>query len=152
MNKKYLLLTIYLLLNDCAISSDKKTDGTFPIYGNYCGFDYPKSGVYPIPIDKIDLACKNHDKCYDKNGFFNKKCDENIINELIPRSVKTQFFKAMLDSVASEHGARMTEMHKATDNAQAMQKELKITYNKARQAAITKEILEIVGGAEALNG
>ena len=58
----------------------------------------------------------------------------------------------MLDSVASEHGARMTAMHKATDNAQAMQKELKITYNKARQAAITKEILEIVGGAEALNG
>ena len=82
MNKKYLLLTIYLLLNDCAISSNKKTDGTFPIYGNYCGFDYPKRGVYPIPIDKIDLACKNHDKCYDQNGFFNKKCDENIINEL----------------------------------------------------------------------
>ncbi len=77
---------------------------------------------------------------------------ESIINELIPRSIKTQFYKAMLDSVASEHGARMTAMHKATDNAQAMQKELKITYNKARQAAITKEILEIVGGAEALNG
>ena len=77
---------------------------------------------------------------------------ENIVNELIPRSVKTQFYKAILDSVASEHGARMTAMHKATDNAQAMQKELKITYNKARQAAITKEILEIVGGAEALNG
>lgn len=77
---------------------------------------------------------------------------ETIINELIPRSIKTQFYKAILDSVASEHGARMTAMHKATDNAKAMQKELKITYNKARQAAITKEILEIVGGAEALNG
>ncbi|MBA2610660.1 MAG: ATP synthase F1 subunit gamma [Bacteroidetes bacterium] len=77
---------------------------------------------------------------------------ENIVNELIPRSVKTQLYKAILDSVASEHGARMTAMHKATDNAQAMQKELKITYNKARQASITKEILEIVGGAEALNG
>ena len=59
-------------------------------------------------------------------------------------------YKAVLDSVASEHGARMTAMHKATDNAASMQKELKITYNKARQASITKEILEIVGGAEAL--
>jgi F-type H+-transporting ATPase subunit gamma len=77
---------------------------------------------------------------------------EFIINELIPRSVKTQFYKALLDSFASEHGARMTAMHKATDNAKAMQRELKIMYNKARQAAITKEILEIVGGAEALNG
>lgn len=77
---------------------------------------------------------------------------EFIINDLIPRSLKTQFYKALLDSFASEHGARMTAMHKATDNASAMQKELKITYNKARQAAITKEILEIVAGAEALNG
>ncbi len=76
---------------------------------------------------------------------------EYIINELIPRSLKTQFYKALLDSFASEHGARMTAMHKATDNAKAMQKELKITYNKARQASITKEILEIVGGAEASN-
>lgn len=76
---------------------------------------------------------------------------EFIINELIPRSLKTQFYKALLDSVASEHGARMTAMHKATDNAKSMQKDLKIMYNKARQASITKEILEIVGGAEALN-
>ena len=75
-----------------------------------------------------------------------------MVNQLIPRSVKTQFYKALLDSVASEHGARMTAMHKATDNAKAMQRELKITYNKARQASITKEILEIVGGAEALKG
>lgn len=77
---------------------------------------------------------------------------EYIVNELIPRSVKTQFYKALLDSVASEHGARMTAMHKATDNAKSMQRDLKIMYNKARQAAITKEILEIVGGAEALKG
>lgn len=76
---------------------------------------------------------------------------EFIINDLIPRSLKTQFYKALLDSVASEHGARMTAMHKATDNAKSMQKDLKIMYNKARQASITKEILEIVGGAEALN-
>ena len=77
---------------------------------------------------------------------------EFIINDLIPRSLKTQFYKAMLDSFASEHGARMTAMHKATDNAKEMLRDLKISYNKARQAAITKEILEIVGGAEALNG
>ncbi|PBQ31998.1 ATP synthase F1 subunit gamma [Sphingobacteriaceae bacterium] len=77
---------------------------------------------------------------------------EYIVNELIPRSVKTQFYKALLDSFASEHGARMTAMHKATDNAKAMQRDLKIMYNKARQASITKEILEIVGGAEALKG
>lgn len=77
---------------------------------------------------------------------------EYIIDELIPRSIKIQFYKALLDSFASEHGARMTAMHKATDNAKALQRDLRITYNKARQAAITKEILEIVAGAEALNG
>lgn len=76
---------------------------------------------------------------------------EEIVSDLIPKSLKTQFFKALLDSFAGEHGARMTAMHKATDNAGEMLKELKLTYNKARQAAITKEILEIVGGAEALN-
>lgn len=75
-----------------------------------------------------------------------------IINDLIPRSIKTQFYKALLDSFASEHGARMTAMHKATDNAKEMLRVLKISYNKARQAAITNDILEIVGGAEALNG
>jgi F-type H+-transporting ATPase subunit gamma len=77
---------------------------------------------------------------------------ESIVADLIPRSLKTQLFKALLDSLAAEHGARMTAMHKATDNAGALIKELKLTYNKARQAAITNEILEIVGGAEALNG
>lgn len=73
-----------------------------------------------------------------------------ILDNLIPKSIKTQLFKAVLDSVASEHGARMTAMHKATDNAQALKSELVIFYNKARQAAITNEILEIVSGAEAL--
>ena len=78
----------------------------------------------------------------------NKK---EIIEELIPKSLKTQLFKAVLDSHASEHGARMTAMHKATDNASELKKDLTLSYNKARQAAITAEILEIVGGAEALN-
>lgn len=76
---------------------------------------------------------------------------EEIVTELIPKSLKIQLFKGLLDSNASEHGARMTAMHKATDNAKELQKSLKLSYNKARQAAITNEILEIVGGAEALN-
>lgn len=75
---------------------------------------------------------------------------EQIIEELIPLSLKTQLYKAIRDSFASEHGARMTAMHKATDNATELRNQLKLTYNKARQAAITGEILEIVGGAEAL--
>jgi len=76
---------------------------------------------------------------------------EEIVEELIPKSLKTQLFKAIRDSFASEHGARMTAMHKATDNAAELRDSLTLTYNKARQAAITNEILEIVGGAEALN-
>ncbi|MGC4040975.1 MAG: ATP synthase F1 subunit gamma [Flavobacterium sp.] len=77
---------------------------------------------------------------------------EEIVLTLIPKSLKTQLYKAVRDSFASEHGARMTAMHKATDNATELRNQLKLTYNKARQAAITSEILEIVGGAEALNG
>jgi len=77
---------------------------------------------------------------------------EEIILTLIPKMLKTQLYKAIRDSFAAEHGARMTAMHKATDNATALRNQLKLTYNKARQAAITSEILEIVGGAEALKG
>lgn len=77
---------------------------------------------------------------------------EDIVLTLIPKSLKTQLYKGIRDSFASEHGARMTAMHKATDNATELRDQLKLTYNKARQAAITNEILEIVGGAEALNG
>ena len=76
---------------------------------------------------------------------------EEIVLNLIPLSLKTQLYKSVRDSFAAEHGARMTAMHKATDNATALRNQLKLTYNKARQAAITNEILEIVGGAEALN-
>ncbi len=77
---------------------------------------------------------------------------EEIVLELIPKSLKMQLYKMLRDSFAGEHGARMTAMHKATDNAKELQDDLKLTYNKARQAAITGEILEIVGGAEALKG
>ncbi|TKG90120.1 ATP synthase F1 subunit gamma [Puteibacter caeruleilacunae] len=77
---------------------------------------------------------------------------ETIIEELIPKSLKTQFYEVLLDSNAAEHGARMTAMHQATDNATSLIDDLKLTYNKARQAAITEEILEITSGAEALKG
>ena len=76
---------------------------------------------------------------------------ENIVKELIPKSLKIQFYEALLESLAAEHGARMTAMHKATDNAPGLIRELQLHYNKARQAAITNEILEIVGGADALS-
>ena len=75
---------------------------------------------------------------------------EEIVKDLIPKALKIQLYKALLDSHAAEHGARMTSMHKATDNANEILRDLRLTYNKARQATITKEILEIVGGAEAL--
>ncbi len=75
-----------------------------------------------------------------------------IVQELIPKSLKTQFYKVLLNSFAAEHGARMTAMHMATENAGVLLKELQLTYNKARQGAITKELLEIVSGAEALKG
>lgn len=86
------------------------------------------------------------------NDYIFEPSQEAIVLDLIPKSIKTQLYKAVLDSNASEHGARMTAMSKATDNAGELIKELKLQYNKARQAAITNEILEIVAGAEALNG
>ncbi len=86
------------------------------------------------------------------NDYILEPGKEEIVRDLIPTSVKTQLYKAVLDSHASEHGARMTAMNKATDNAGELIKALKLQYNKARQAAITNEILEIVAGAEALKG
>ena len=88
----------------------------------------------------------------DTTEYLYEPSMEEILTDLIPASLKTQFFAALLDANASEHGARMTAMHKATDNAKALQGDLKLEYNKARQAAITNEILEIVGGADALAG
>ena len=99
----------------------------------------------PIVASQTDGKSSSVDYIFEPSMEF-------IVSDLIPRSLKTQFYKALLDSVASEHGARMTAMHKATDNAKDMLRDLKISYNKARQTAITTEILEIVAGAEALNG
>ncbi|HEX7415263.1 MAG TPA: FoF1 ATP synthase subunit gamma, partial [Bacteroidia bacterium] len=106
-----------------------------------------------LPIDTTALLTDVKSKTSkSRTDYIFEPNQEYIINELIPKSLKIQFYKALLDSVASEHGARMTAMHKATDNAKEMIRTLKISYNKARQAAITNEILEIVGGAEALKG
>ena len=99
-----------------------------------------------LPLAPLDSADVNNNVDY----IF-EPSKEEIVESLIPLSLKTQLYKAIRDSFASEHGARMTAMHKATDNATDLRNQLKLTYNKARQAAITNEILEIVGGAEALN-
>jgi F-type H+-transporting ATPase subunit gamma len=96
------------------------------------------------PIEGGDVNAVNSDYIFEPSKV-------EIVEALIPKSLKTQLYKGIRDSFASEHGARMTAMHKATDNASELRDELLLTYNKARQAAITNEILEIVGGAEALN-
>lgn len=98
-----------------------------------------------LPIQAADGA-----STVNADYIFEPSKSEIVLN-LIPKSLKTQLYKAIRDSFASEHGARMTAMHKATDNATELRDDLLLTYNKARQAAITNEILEIVGGAEALN-
>ncbi|MBF8455854.1 ATP synthase F1 subunit gamma [Kaistella sp. G5-32] len=122
-----------------------KFDKVFVIYNKFINAatqEVHSEQVLPIAMaEKKDAV--NTDYIFEPNAA-------EILNVLMPKSIKTQVYKAILDSVASEHGARMTAMHKATDNAEALRNELKIFYNKARQAAITNEILEIVGGAEAL--
>jgi F-type H+-transporting ATPase subunit gamma len=100
-----------------------------------------------LPLAPIQSA-----KPVNTTDYIFEPSKEEIVLTLIPKMLKTQLYKAIRDSFASEHGARMTAMHKATDNATELRDQLKLTYNKARQAAITNEILEIVGGAEALNG
>ncbi len=103
-----------------------------------------------LPIEQVESG--GEEQSSSNADFIFEPSKEEIVTELMPKALKIQFYKTLLDSVASEHGARMTAMHKATDNAQEMLKELKLSYNKARQAAITNEILEIVSGAEALKG
>ena len=103
-----------------------------------------KEQYLPILDDSDDTSKAPADYIFEPNRA-------KILEELIPKSLAIQLFKAISDSIAGEHGARMTAMHKATDNATDLRDQLKLTYNKARQTAITNEILEIVGGAEALN-
>ena len=99
----------------------------------------------PIVPEEIDSKKQSKNYIYEPS-------QSAIINDLLPKSLKIRLFKALRDSLASEHGARMTAMHKATDNATELRDQLKLTYNKARQASITNEILVIVGGAEAPKG
>jgi F-type H+-transporting ATPase subunit gamma len=99
-----------------------------------------------LPIKPIEIS----ENVSVNSDYIFEPSKEEIVEALIPKALKTQLYKALRDSFASEHGARMTAMHKATDNARDLRNELLLTYNKARQAAITNEILEIVGGAEAL--
>jgi F-type H+-transporting ATPase subunit gamma len=106
--------------------------------------DVIEEQVLPIVKNEQDGTVATADYIFEPSK-------KEIVDDLIPKSLKIQLFKALLDSNAAEHGARMTAMHKATDNANELQRSLKLSYNKARQAAITNEILEIVGGAEALN-
>jgi F-type H+-transporting ATPase subunit gamma len=102
-----------------------------------------------VPADKKTAGKENINQ--RKPDYIFEPNQEEIIQNLIPYALKVRVYRSMLDSYAAEHGARMTAMHKATDNATEMIKSLKLAYNKARQAAITKEILEIVAGAEAIN-
>ncbi|KFF21832.1 ATP synthase F1 subunit gamma [Chryseobacterium sp. JM1] len=137
-------------LTEAAMSSFKegKFDEVYVIYNKFINAatqEVTTEQVLPISMAEADPAAPQVETDY----IFEPNRAE-ILDNLIPKSIKTQVFKAVLDSVASEHGARMTAMHKATDNAQELKNDLVIFYNKARQAAITNEILEIVSGAEAL--
>ena len=105
----------------------------------------PEQMLPVLPPDEVESSSAANDYIFEPNK-------EEIVEDLIPKSLKIQLYKSVLDSHASEHGARMTAMHKATDNAGELKRELTLHYNKARQAAITNEILEIVSGAEALKG
>ena len=133
-----------LILNDFA---NEKFDKVILVYNQF------KNAATQIVMqeDFLPLNKTQSENSQEAVDYIYEPGKDEILNELIPKSLKTQLFKAILDSNASEHGARMTAMHKATDNATELKNELTLSYNKARQAAITGEILEIVGGAEALN-
>lgn len=104
-----------------------------------------------LPVAAAEREENENEKKEEANFIFEPNKEE-ILEALVPKTIKVQLYKAILDSFAAEHGARMTAMHKATENADELLKALNLSYNKARQAAITNEILEIVGGAEALKG
>lgn len=124
--------------------ADSKYDKIIFIYNKF-----RNAAVQDVTIEQF-LPIKIEHEAKVLNDYIYEPERDEIIHEIIPKSLKTKVFKIILDTNASEHGARMTAMHKATDNATALGKELLLQYNKARQASITNEILEIVGGAEAL--
>ncbi|HAM99691.1 MAG TPA: ATP synthase F1 subunit gamma [Marinilabiliales bacterium] len=115
--------------------------------------EFKNAATQYLVVDQfLPILPKEEDKKVTPTDYIFEPTKEEIIKDLIPKSLKIQFYKALLDSNAAEHGARMTAMHKATDNATDLLRNLNLQYNKARQATITGEILEIVSGAEALKG
>ena len=126
--------------------ADEKYDHVEMIYNSF------KNAANQIIKSEQFLPIFNNSSEETLQDYIFEPSMESIVSVLVPKSLKIQLFKALRDSFASEHGARMTAMHKATDNATELKDELVLTYNKARQAAITNEILEIVSGAEALKG
>ncbi|MCF6172070.1 MAG: ATP synthase F1 subunit gamma [Bacteroidales bacterium] len=130
---------------------DKKYDKIILIYNQF-----KNAAVQIIQTEQFlpvsrDMSQEKDDHTGNQANYIFEPGKKEILEALVPKSIKVQLFKALLDSFAAEHGARMTAMHKATENADELLKQLNLSYNKARQAAITNEILEIVGGAEALN-
>ena len=128
----------------------KKYDKILFVYNRF-----KNAAVYELTIEQflpIVSAESENGEHETETDYIFEPDKKTIVQELVPKSLKIQLYKAVLDSFASEHGARMTAMHKATDNAEELLKDLKLKYNKARQASITNEILEIVSGAEALKG
>ena len=127
--------------------TDEKYDEVILVYNHFKNAAtqiITREQFLPISENTEDNVSTSGDYIFEPNR-------EKILEELIPKTLSIQLFKSISDSIAGEHGARMTAMHKATDNASELKDQLKLTYNKARQTAITNEILEIVGGAEALN-
>ncbi|MCF6131502.1 ATP synthase F1 subunit gamma [Flavobacterium wongokense] len=145
-------LTFENVADIAQILTDKFTSGEYDkielVYNQF-----KNAATQIVQVEQfLPLAPIESDVPASTGDYIFEPSKEEIVLTLIPKSLKTQLYKAIRDSFASEHGARMTAMHKATDNATELRNQLKLTYNKARQAAITNEILEIVGGAEALKG
>ena len=127
--------------------TDEKYDEVILVYNHF-----KNAATQIITKEQFLPISENTDHNLSTSGdYIFEPNREKILEELIPKTLSIQLFKSISDSIAGEHGARMTAMHKATDNASELRDQLKLTYNKARQTAITNEILEIVGGAEALN-
>ena len=139
---------VRLIANDImGLYTEEKYDEVILVYNHF-----KNAATQIITKEHFLPIAENSDQDLSTQGdYIFEPNREKILNELIPKTLSIQLFKSISDSIAGEHGARMTAMHKATDNASELRDQLKLTYNKARQTAITNEILEIVGGAEALN-
>jgi len=133
------------------VVDDASTDKSLEILRNYQKKE-ERLIIVEHKINRKEAIARASGMNVSTGDYIFEPSKEEIVLTLIPKSLKTQLYKSIRDSFAAEHGARMTAMHKATDNATELRNQLKLTYNKARQAAITNEILEIVGGAEALKG